>query len=130
MTVSTVDAFQGQERSIIIYSTVRDDAKGFVKDPQRLCVALTRARHSLWIVGHAGQLWKSSPLWRGLLTQLGAERRIFVVPDSPFNLFAAETPPPVVFSTSWTTSTCAEEKSALRSAHQQNGKSSVCVSVY
>jgi hypothetical protein len=51
--VSTVDAFQGQEGDIVILSTVRTKAAGFVDDRQRLNVALTRAKRILRVVGDA-----------------------------------------------------------------------------
>lgn len=50
-SVSTVDSFQGQEADIVIISTVRTKAIGFIDDRQRLNVALTRAKQVLRIVG-------------------------------------------------------------------------------
>ena len=58
MIVSTVDDFQGDERDIIIFSTVRnpiDPAKsnpGFILAYQRINVALSRARRMLIMVGN------------------------------------------------------------------------------
>ncbi|WAQ97409.1 ZGRF1-like protein, partial [Mya arenaria] len=60
--VSTVDAFQGGERDVIILSTVRTNATGFIDNDKRTNVALTRARHHLLIVGHHGNL-SANPLW-------------------------------------------------------------------
>ncbi|XP_061196236.1 protein ZGRF1-like [Saccostrea echinata] len=60
--VSTVDAFQGGERNIIILSCVRTNNTGFIDNQKRTNVALTRARHHLFIVGHLNNLEKNS-LW-------------------------------------------------------------------
>ncbi len=52
--IATVDAFQGRECDIVIYSTVRSNRNrriGFLKDHRRVNVALSRARDSLVIVG-------------------------------------------------------------------------------
>ena len=45
--ISTVDSFQGQESDIVIFSAVRTYDASFVDNPNRLCVALTRARRKL-----------------------------------------------------------------------------------
>ncbi|XP_015187685.1 PREDICTED: helicase sen1 [Polistes dominula] len=50
--INTIDRFQGQERDIILMSCVRSNGIGFLSDPQRLCVALTRARHCLVLCGN------------------------------------------------------------------------------
>ncbi|XP_059699608.1 protein ZGRF1 isoform X1 [Haemorhous mexicanus] len=49
--VSTVDAFQGAEREIIVLSCVRTRHLGFIDSERRMNVALTRARRHLLIVG-------------------------------------------------------------------------------
>lgn len=66
---NTVDGFQGQEKDIIIVSTVRggnDGGIGFLSDVRRMNVALTRARSSLFILGNATSL-KQNKHWRGLI---------------------------------------------------------------
>lgn len=57
--VNTVDAFQGQERDVIIVSLVRANDKGeigFLRDLRRMNVAITRARSKLIIIGHSPTL--------------------------------------------------------------------------
>jgi AAA domain/DNA helicase ZGRF1-like, N-terminal domain/GRF zinc finger len=72
--VSTVDAFQGAERDIIILSCVRTSQLGFIADPNRLNVALTRARRHLFIVGCSTTLI-ANPLYRRLIDFLDHRHR-------------------------------------------------------
>lgn len=75
--ISSVEGFQGQERKVIILSTVRcsntlinEDVKyalGFIASPKRFNVALTRARSLLIIVGNPTTL-NLDPYWRSVLT--------------------------------------------------------------
>jgi len=39
---------------------------GFVRDPRRMCVALTRARDKLVVVGDMEHLARASPDWHAL----------------------------------------------------------------
>lgn len=55
--INTVDAFQGSEADVCIYSVVRSNDRGdagFLSEPPRLNVALSRARSLLLIVGDYG----------------------------------------------------------------------------
>ncbi|XVE85512.1 hypothetical protein DITRI_Ditri17bG0096600 [Diplodiscus trichospermus] len=68
--VKSVDGFQGGEEDIIIISTVSSNSSGsigFIANSQRTNVALTRARHSLWIVGNGRTLAKNESVWQALV---------------------------------------------------------------
>lgn len=68
--IASVDAFQGREKDIIIMSCVRSNEHqgiGFLNDPRRLNVALTRAKYGIIIVGNPKVLSKQ-PLWNHLLS--------------------------------------------------------------
>ncbi|PWA60761.1 uvrD-like Helicase, ATP-binding domain, P-loop containing nucleoside triphosphate hydrolase [Artemisia annua] len=69
--VKSVEGFQGGEKDIIILSTVRSNkhgSVGFISSPQRTNVALTRARHCLWILGNERTLTNSESIWKGLVS--------------------------------------------------------------
>ena len=67
--VGTVDSFQGQETDVVVFSAVRSNPMkelGFLRDSRRLCVALTRARRGLILVGDATVL-QTCRHWAALL---------------------------------------------------------------
>jgi len=75
--VASINKFQGRENQIIIFSMVKnaavkeaDKAKpptdiGWIADPRRLCVALSRAKGILCIVGAFAAWEKRVPFWNG-----------------------------------------------------------------
>ncbi|KAJ8527747.1 hypothetical protein K7X08_015198 [Anisodus acutangulus] len=68
--VKSIDGFQGGEEDIIIISTVRSNCGGsigFMSSFERTNVALTRARHCLWILGNELTLLKSNSVWEALV---------------------------------------------------------------
>lgn len=94
LKINTVDRFQGMERNIIIVSTVRSHLQnkfggkvepnkdsGFAKSPQRLNVALSRARRLLIVVGNK-QFFenvtdsKGKPLYKNAIDKIASKGRI------------------------------------------------------
>lgn len=92
--LNTVDKFQGMERNIIIVSTVRSDKLnkgnniivqnsdiGFAKAPERLNVALSRARRLLIVVGNKNFFYKfkdreGNPLYKNAIDEIAKNGRI------------------------------------------------------
>lgn len=71
VSVRSIDGFQGGEEDVIIISTVRcngNGSVGFLSNRQRANVALTRARHCLWIFGNEATLRNSGSVWKKLIT--------------------------------------------------------------
>lgn len=52
LKLCTVDKFQGQEADIVFLSLVRTDRVGFLDNPNRLNVGVTRAKYQLVIIGN------------------------------------------------------------------------------
>jgi hypothetical protein len=79
-----VDNFQGEENEIILLSLVRSNADGqigFLKTENRVNVALSRAKHGLFIVGNMDSLCAQSSLWRKISATL--EERECIGPSLP-----------------------------------------------
>ena len=103
--VGSVEAFQGQERRVILVSTVRSDdglldddtnVLGFVANAKRFNVAVTRAQDLLIIVGNPTTLEKDAN-WRHLMT-FAKDRGTFFgdhwVPSHPSTSTATAPSPP------------------------------------
>ncbi|CAB4265332.1 unnamed protein product [Prunus armeniaca] len=78
--VKTVDGFQGGEEDLIIMSTVRSNSHqslDFISKLQRVNVALTRARHCLWILGNERTLLDSESVWKSLVLDAKSRQCFF-----------------------------------------------------
>lgn len=86
--ISTVDAFQGGEKDVIILSTVRSSESQFMDNQPRVNVALTRAKRHLIILGNRNvfsmnELW-SKVLWdcQGKTNRYVKQCAIFSTPSN------------------------------------------------
>jgi ATP-dependent RNA/DNA helicase IGHMBP2 len=69
LTVDSIDAFQGQERDVIVISLARsnpDGEIGFLADVRRMNVALTRAKRKLIVIGDSSTL-STHPFYQDFL---------------------------------------------------------------
>ena len=85
--IRTVDGFQGQEKDVIILSTVRGDADseekgiGFIHDRQRMNVALTRAKYALLVVGRKTSL-DTSEMWCDFIAHVQQNGKYIMVDET------------------------------------------------
>ncbi|KAJ0713630.1 putative P-loop containing nucleoside triphosphate hydrolase, DNA2/NAM7 helicase, helicase [Helianthus annuus] len=93
MELNTVDGFQGREVDILVVSTVRASSSGtsetnsnrgigFVADVRRMNVALTRAKHSLWVLGNVRTLQRNKN-W-GALVNDAKDRNLVLSVEKPY----------------------------------------------
>ncbi len=79
LEVTSVDGFQGREKDYIIISCVRSNDTagiGFLVEPRRMNVSITRARFGMILVGNAKVLAKNS-LWNSYLYHLKANNLVY-----------------------------------------------------
>lgn len=79
MFVTTVDSFQGLEADIIVLSLVRSNTNGnigFLSEQNRICVAMSRARFGLFIMGNMKILAQKSTTWRDIHIKLKLQNAI------------------------------------------------------
>lgn len=77
--VSTIDNYQGEENEIVLLSLVRSNEEnkaGFVKEENRICVAISRAKVGFYCVGNFSLLEKSSKLWKSIINELRMNGRL------------------------------------------------------
>jgi len=63
ISINSVDAFQGQERDIVLISLTRSNAQGvigFLSEEKRMNVAMTRAKYKLLLIGDSATLSRHS----------------------------------------------------------------------
>lgn len=85
LKVTSVDNYQGEENDIILISFVRSNYEGkigFLNKPNRVCVALSRAKKGLYCIGNFDLLSSVSELWKDIVSSLKNDDLI----DSSVNL--------------------------------------------
>jgi hypothetical protein len=71
--ISSVDNFQGEENDIIILSLVRSNKNGkigFLNVPNRVCVALSRAKKAMYCIGNISMMARQNKLWKKIKNHL------------------------------------------------------------
>ncbi|XP_038652754.1 NFX1-type zinc finger-containing protein 1-like [Scyliorhinus canicula] len=77
--VCVVDKYQGEENDIVILSLVRSNPQGgvgFLRIPNRICVALSRAKKGFYCIGNMKMLSSKVQLWRAIVDWLRSSGRI------------------------------------------------------
>ncbi|RHZ50301.1 DEAD/DEAH box helicase [Aspergillus thermomutatus] len=86
--LKTIDSFQGRESNVVILDLTIVSSLGFMREGNRLNVALSRAKHALYIIGNykamdrPGEKQKPSPFVRRLLKYISQHRHRVPVPDN------------------------------------------------
>jgi len=88
--ISSVDAFQGSEKDIMIFNAVRSNnithsilnSLGFTSDLRRLNVAITRPKHFLFIIGHEQTLSRDQ-MWYEFIEHHKVRRGCYYHLSSP-----------------------------------------------
>ena len=75
--VTAIDNFQGEENDIILFSMVRSTIPnssrttiGFMKEDNRVCVSLSRAKHGFYAIGNFELIRHQSRLWESIISDV------------------------------------------------------------
>lgn len=77
--ITAVDNFQGEDNKIILLSLVRSNTAnniGYLAFKNRICVALSRAKHGFYIIGNMSCLSAASSIWKHIQTELQNQQAI------------------------------------------------------
>jgi superfamily I DNA and/or RNA helicase len=77
--VTVVDNYQGEENDIILLSLVRSNKEeriGFLAEENRVCVALSRAKEGLFVVGNMEMLSAHNATWKAVRRSLGEKEAL------------------------------------------------------
>ncbi|CAH1102677.1 unnamed protein product [Psylliodes chrysocephalus] len=77
--IAVLDNYQGEESDIVLLSLVRNNHEnsiGFLKLENRVCVALSRAKNGLYIMGNMNLLCSNSEIWPKIQETLRQQQAI------------------------------------------------------
>ena len=100
LKLATIDNFQGEESRVVILTTVRSNYEGrvgFLRTPNRINVACSRARDGFYIVGNATLMRSCVGMWRLIIDELVAKGKLgpdfrTCCPRHPDRLFSVRFP--------------------------------------
>ncbi|XP_046375695.2 NFX1-type zinc finger-containing protein 1-like [Haliotis rufescens] len=79
LLITAVDNYQGEENDIVLLSLVRSNQEekiGFLKTDNRICVALSRAKIGLYVIGNFDLLARHSETWKNIIQDLNDSNQI------------------------------------------------------
>lgn len=86
LEVSTIDRYQGRDKSVIVLSFVKSNDNGSVgkllKDFRRINVAVTRAKYKLIMIGSYSTLYKGSEAMKPMLDLVRSKDQILELPEN------------------------------------------------
>lgn len=92
LELSTIDRYQGRDKSVIILSFVRSNTKGKVgrllEDFRRLNVAVTRAKCKLIMIGSYSTLYNGSDVLKPVLKRVKSNGRVLQLTENAIHCYA------------------------------------------